>query len=62
MKDHPTIPSWECLLADGIGEDAAMRVLHRVACTPLAWADQCRVKKRAMARLKSEELPPAQKH
>jgi len=31
------IYSWEALLGDAIGEDAAMRVLYTAAKTPLDW-------------------------
>jgi len=31
------IKSWEVLLADAIGEDAALRILYDTAARPLRW-------------------------
>jgi hypothetical protein len=35
--DTDKIKSWEILLADAIGEDAAVRILYDTATRPLRW-------------------------
>jgi hypothetical protein len=37
VMDSDKIKSWEVLLADAIGEDAAMRILYDAAARPFRW-------------------------
>ena len=38
--DSDKIKSWEVLLADAVGEDAAVRILYDTATRPLRWISQ----------------------